>query len=517
MKNILLTLTVALLAASCGGSKGPDPTPAPKPDPVVPKDTLPAGTLYLKLSTTEKSINSNIFGYNTQTIKGPYWNNDPLFLNSIAELDPGNFRYPGGTVGNFWDWKTGDYMAGANKPIGYRNGTPNYYKLDDVKKVYDRSGGHCLPVYMINPLTSNLEYQLASLKYAQSIGLPVTCIEMGNELYLDDPDGTDASARVYMQVYPDVKNYADTCLKWTQRFRQEFPQAQISLIGVSNPTAWSAARTRVRNWNASLMSYLMDPQYGHTGIQCDAITVHDYAKNNFATATDMKAIDMISAMTTAAGKVLDPSIDSRYRLWITEYGMESTNKILSGSWAHGLGSLLMSAQLVVTPRVDYICFFDLSGSQQAGALYDVDYAANTDGTAVTVRKDSISASGRAMILLALAQREASSVCTADFMSVNPQVTANPQVQTQKNGKINTLYAYRFRSNTTPAAVLVNIGDQPQKVSLNGLGFRLHRAEQLWAPTLEKQITGIGDYQREYTDLSATAVITLRPFSATLVK
>jgi|GEM_PF-918707 len=548
MKNIFRSLAIAALIASsvlvvsCGGGKEPvGPTPDKPDNPDQPKDTttvakdtsatgggvlpqlkLPPDTVLQLIPEAAKSITSNIFGYNTQTIQGsaPAWN-DPLFLNSIRELNPGNFRYPGGTIGNFWNWQTGDYIDESYRTIAI-NGK-NIYTLDDVKGVYDRSGGHTIPIYMVNPLTSNLEHEVAGLKYAQSIGLPVTCIELGNELYLDNYNSVNAATSVYLQGYPWIRNYADTCLKWTVRFRQEFPNASIALIGVSNPTSWAAARTRVRSWNDSLMVYLTNPAFGHTGIQCDAITIHDYAKNNNGNL--MGPLDLINSMLSAAtNKVLDPSIYDKYRLWVTEYNMTSNQNGLAGSWADGLASLLMSAEFIVTPRIDYICFFDLAGSQDAGALYNKDVKVTTDPAqgAVTVRKDSISASGRAMTLLANAQQEANSVCVMDFTPVNPTITA------PISGKaLNTLWAFRFGSATTPAAVLVNIGGTSQYVSLQGLAFPLHRAEQLWAPTLTRQIVSMdtspgetfsnGDYKRQYIDLSTTSVITLRPYSATLVK
>ena len=48
---------------------------------------------------------------------------------------------------------------------------PLPYKLDHVKMVYVRTGA--APVFLINMLTSTYEEQLAMLKYARSIGLPV--------------------------------------------------------------------------------------------------------------------------------------------------------------------------------------------------------------------------------------------------------------------------------------------------------------------------------------------------------
>ena len=69
------------------------------------QETYDPDPVHLSVRQDAKPVDDWIFGYNTQSIKGPGWERED-FIGRITELNPGNFRYPGGTVGNFWDWKT---------------------------------------------------------------------------------------------------------------------------------------------------------------------------------------------------------------------------------------------------------------------------------------------------------------------------------------------------------------------------------------------------------------------------
>ena len=167
--------------------------------------------------------------------------------------------------------------------------------------VYDRTGA--APVFLINMLTSTYEEQLAMLKYARSIGLPVEYIEMGNEYYLDDhPEKYN-----YLTKFPETTDYTDLCRVWTAGFRKEFPEARIALIGVNTPASWTK-RPRAREWNTVVMSNMQ-------GIECDAVTIHIYPKNALASPTPYDMIGQTLA-AVAQGKVLDASIDSKYKLWV---------------------------------------------------------------------------------------------------------------------------------------------------------------------------------------------------------
>lgn len=307
-RTITLILLLGLLSC-CSSGKDDDARKGggSKPDP---------DAVGLTLSQQSKTIPQNIFGYNTQSIKGPGWDKAE-FINRIAELNPGNFRYPGGTVGNFWDWRTGYYneIGKEVNVIAPSPAGPLPYKLEHVKMVYDRTGA--APVFLINMLTSTYEEQLAMLKYARSIGLPVEYIEMGNEYYLDDhPEKYN-----YLTKFPETTDYTDLCRVWTAGFRKEFPEARIALIGVNTPAAWTK-RPRAREWNGVVMSNMQ-------GIECDAVTIHIYPKNALASPTPYDMIGQTLA-AVAQGKVLDASIDSKYKLWVTEYNFESGSNPFPG-------------------------------------------------------------------------------------------------------------------------------------------------------------------------------------------
>ena len=482
-RTITLILLLGLLSC-CSSGKDDDARKGggSKPDP---------DAVGLTLSQQSKTIPQNIFGYNTQSIKGPGWDKAE-FINRIAELNPGNFRYPGGTVGNFWDWRTGYYneIGKEVNVIAPSPAGPLPYKLEHVKMVYDRTGA--APVFLINMLTSTYEEQLAMLKYARSIGLPVEYIEMGNEYYLDDhPEKYN-----YLTKFPETTDYTDLCRVWTAGFRKEFPEARIALIGVNTPASWTK-RPRAREWNTVVMSNMQ-------GIECDAVTIHIYPKNALASPTPYDMIGQTLA-AVAQGKVLDASIDSKYKLWVTEYNFESGSNPFPGQWGRGLAATLMSAQLIATPRVELICFFNLTAGKSASAIFDADVSI----AGATAPKYALSATGEGLKMLSKAQRGAVTVKTVRFSD-------NPQLDTQKHGKINSLYGYLFGGDVS-RLLLLNLGPEAKTVATDGLGFAAASFEQISAGSPETPVTGPSSLARLSRKVDASKQVVLRPYSITVIQ
>ena len=454
----------------------------------------------LSLVSDTKAITPAIIGLNTQCIKGPYWT-EAAFKNAIADIDAGNFRYPGGTIGNFWDWQTGDYLKGAHQPIGYLNNTPNIYKLDDVKGVYERSSNRTEPIYMLNVLTSTYEHQKASLDYAKNMGLPVKNIELGNEFYLDDPNNSDASAREYMRILPFVKNYADLCRTWNANLKRDFPGCKTAIVCVNTPGNWSAARTRVRKWNDSLRYYLKETDY-------DAITIHNYTKTGAAAGVAITMYDMVyqSIVSYSRDKIHDASLGTSKPLWVTEYNFEAGVNPYPGQWVHGLSALLSSLQLASVPRVEFACFFNLAGDWKAATIYDRDYPA---GSSVQgVKKNNRSATGYSLSILMQATKNANSIRSIDFAT-------NPTVATTKNGNLKTLYGYLFAGNESKTVLLMNIGGEEQTVNISGLGMTSPAVEQYRADKLDTFISP-ETFRKETPEIKEGA-LTLKPYSITLLK
>lgn len=486
MKNTILTLATFMLSVATGcSSEKTDNMPLIKNN-----DT---DIISLSVSEETKSISDAIFGFNTQSIKGPGWDKKN-FIDKIAELNPGNFRYPGGTVGNFWDWKTGYFneIGKEANVISPSSQGPMPYKLEDVKKIHDITGTE--PVYMLNVLTSTLEEQLAMLKHAEEIGLPVNYIEMGNEYYLDD----HPAKYNYLNVFPEITDYTTTCKLWTQTIRKEFPNARISMIGVCTPSAWK--RPRANAWNRVVMENM-------DGIECDSFTIHAYPKSN---NTSMTPLDMIGTSLDGIkrSKILDPSIDSKYTLWVTEYNYESGSNPYPGQWVHGLSAALMSAELIYTPRVELICFFNLTAGKPASAIFDAEMELTDDsGEKVKAQKYALSASGEALKMVSKAQRNAISVTGVSF-------SKNPTFTTFKKETYNTLYGYVFKGEQNKI-LIINIGDKPQTISLSNIGFESKHYEQISAPSMKTAVTSSSSLQR--IDRKTEKSITLRPYSITVIE
>ena len=442
----------------------------------------------------EVKLSHAAFGYNTQSLRGPGWDKQP-FLDRIAELDPGNFRYPGGTVGNFWDWKTGyfDAVGKEYKVMSAASEGTFPYHLEDVKKIYDRSGGATEPIYMLNMLTSAYEYQLEMLKHAQKIGLPVRYIELGNEFYMDDhPKNYN-----YLNHYPNIKDYVDTCRIWVPKLRKEFPEARIAMIAINNPAGWTGAnRERSREWNRVLIENM-------TGFDVDAFTFHNYAKNNFE---DQTPEDMIAqSIQRADFQGIKRGIPAKYPYWVTEYNFFTSENKLPGLWVTGLSNVVMTAQMISTPGIELVCFHNLTASNVSSVIYDSDTKIAGGATA---KKYALSASGQALKVFSHAQKGAKAVHRLTF-SDNP-------VCKSRNKDYQTLYGYLF-TGAGDKALVVNLSDKPMTIALDGLGFAAKTAEQTYAESLRMPIVDDKSVKKEITKISEQKQLVLKPYSVTVIK
>src|SRR5207237_8064832 len=129
-----------------------------------------------------------LYGFNGNITKSASWVNK-MFRDSVVSLGLHAIRYPGGTVSNFWNWRKGDFVAdnGDNKnaferPAAFKNVTSVSNTLDDLKLLV--SEANCDVVFTLNMLTSTLDDQIAMLDKAQSIGIQVRWVELGNEYNL---------------------------------------------------------------------------------------------------------------------------------------------------------------------------------------------------------------------------------------------------------------------------------------------------------------------------------------------
>ena len=213
-KRHFSALFLIVLTISCGEGKSSDAAGSPEPEHT-------SSAITFTQSTIVREITPELYGFNTQTAEGPSWS-DPAFMKLLTDLAPGNLRYPGGTIGNYLDWSTGQYMAkdlrdperkAPRKPLNGPSGNKilNTYRLEELQNGIAATGA--TPIYMLNMLTDTLANARRMLARATELGLPVKYIELGNEFYLSftqggtPPNVTGDYCKEYH--YPTAISYAE--------------------------------------------------------------------------------------------------------------------------------------------------------------------------------------------------------------------------------------------------------------------------------------------------------------------
>ncbi len=316
------------IIAACGGPNPPGP---------VNGTPVSTGTVTATLGTTHQ-ITPYFLGYNNVPTHSPSWT-VPGVVDAAKKLKPGTLRYPGGTVANYWDWRSGWLFPGA--PMGNAPRTP--YGLEELQIAVNATGAK--PIYVLNMLTSDLPSQLQMLGKATNMGLPVELVELGNEFYLSLP-------KEYIAKFPTGRDYGAMATEWIKAIRDRFPNAKIAAVGgvpVSNPFS----DPRKANWNQDLLQSLQG---------ADVLTMHPYV--SVPTAAD--AIDVPSLENTVSSRWQQfeseiQALPSNMRIWFTEYNFVDPQRKVFRSWADGVLAAEMSLNFLQENRIELICFYDMIG------------------------------------------------------------------------------------------------------------------------------------------------------------
>ncbi|HJU39743.1 MAG TPA: glycosyl hydrolase [Tahibacter sp.] len=270
----------------------------------------------------------------------------PRLLGSIRALAPQVLRYPGGTVSHDWDWESGTRVHKRASTVE----AP--HTLKDLKTVVDATGADV--IFVLDIVNRDLDDQIRMLRTAESLGIPVHRLELGNELYAKD--------KGYEARFPDGKAYAAAVRTWSQKLRAAFPKARIASLLLMRDV--DERNERMARWNADVTA-------GTAGA-VDAYTLHVYipARGNLADTT-----------ARFADVTNDPAI-ARKPLWITEYG----NMHASGD-ANYLADLEALADFLERdPHVAIVLNHQIVGGKAARfAKLDVDGKPTAEGDRYVAR------------------------------------------------------------------------------------------------------------------------------------
>lgn len=431
--------------------------------------SVQAQTVTVKNDKT-RSISPDFIGYNGNltAVEKPWDNADMLAL--LKKLNARTLRYPGGTLGNAWDWEIG--WIGQN--IDDKNFVPwmreqkiqqskRRYTLEDLAKMHRATG--VKPVFMLNMVTATLEEQTAALKRAEKLGLPVEYVELGNELYFSEP--------LTVKAFPTPEDYGRASRVWIAALKKEFPRAKFAIV--ADEREIPASNVRRTNWNERVLSEVKT---------ADAATIHIYSfgfadrslrvQGNWGTAEQQAKFyekfnepggtaRFLAAAFHDAGELEKVKLPEGMEIWMTEWNLWDRVGANRGTWAHGLYAAAFLQTFLRDGRVNLSNYHNLvSDLFQAAFTRETEFEGLSVKTGKDLRSESyeLSAAGRVNAMFGAAMNGMTRATEIEF-------APNEPVKVENFPAYPSLAGWRFsaKNGNRETAILINFSGKPAEVDL----------------------------------------------------
>jgi hypothetical protein len=371
-RTLVRTAAVGVLVAlvsGCSQSGGHHSASTPPSHKTVQTDAGVAGAA--------RPLPPDFFGLNGANFIRGTNPTDPRFLSSLRALRPEAIRVFGGTTANYWDWRTGSLLRTVALPKDLATLPPAGMTLERWKAMLDEAGA--APIFDLNVVSSTLTDQLAMLRAAQSMGMAVHRVELGNELY--------QNARAVVDRYPSPNDYAQTAAQWSKAIKAAFPGVQISVVGALAQQGQPTPRKNA--WNAAIRTQSAD---------YDAVTLHLYFSSGAGSSqtVDEQEASKVIANTRDRLRRFDDvdlaAVPDTKTCWVSEYNLLDRDSLVPGTWLHGLVVAQTAVALASQPKVGMAVMHALVGNAALAAIFGGGGSGSTPTTAKN--KKSIAASQR---------------------------------------------------------------------------------------------------------------------------
>lgn len=313
-----------------------------------------------------RSVLPGFFGVNFDYGGASEYSKDGTLDSQLAALKPGTLRYPGGTNANFFQWKLG---FPVNPPSGSACPTSSTssafrFTLSDLLAAYKATKAP--PVFDLNVMTSTQACQIALLRAAKQLGLPVKYVELGNEFYL--------GIQNYPHYFATAAAYGKKVASYVKAVRKDFPGALVAAVG-----SLPSSTARERTWNSGML----DAARKAGGLP-NAVTLHVYPSYNKALAKSALPALFTEPYTelTTIRKVTG-ALPVRRPVWLTEYNLRPKHTANSNpaqtSYAQAL--FVTEMDLLLVDHVTSAQFVDFWAAFGGDASYG--YAGKTATPALT--------------------------------------------------------------------------------------------------------------------------------------
>jgi hypothetical protein len=466
-----------------------------------------------KISDIFAGVNGNLVVFDKP------WDNQML-LKSFQKMEVPALRYPGGTIGNYWDWEKGgidesvpeDQMIKWVVEQGLQT-SPNRYNLENLAKI-TKTG--ITPVFMLNMLSKGLDHSLKSLRTADSLGIPVKYIELGNELYFNLPFES--------RVYPTPEDYGHTCKEWIIEIKKEFPGAKFAVLA-SNRNA----KPRDTNWTQRVLS---------TCDNADAMIFHMYSPNgidgqkekNNVTAGEEGLSDkrigpteiserqkwelellkdpyaygnMIGMAYKTASKVKKLNVPENMEIWVTEFNIRDDYGALRGTWANTMALAMWYKVFLDHPQVTLTNYHNLTGDLFPAIYNESNGLSHIQYDQLQSEPWTYTAGGTLLHIIAKTINRATEIENLRFSS-------NIQLKNDLGESFDGIDGWIFRGNNSESGMLFNLSNSPMEINLSGITSK-YTAQQ-YVSNLNNYI--MGTKSLEIVEFKDKKIIKLAPFSIT---
>jgi hypothetical protein len=299
------------------------------------------------------SIPPAFAGLNAPFRKNSWLALTPELREAAAALSPGAIRVFGGTTANYWNWRTGKFYDRHGVPRQYRRAQRQMspVHLDDWARLVQ--GANAVPIFDLNLVTSGLSDQLAMLRAASDLGMPIRWVELGNELYLHAP--------LVDRAIPSARAYGHKATRWIAAIKAEFPQAQVAAVAFGNRRSWSGDARR-RHWDWRMLATLRGE---------DALTFHTYWRTPRGRLSPPRRAKVLAApirRLAALRRAALHKLPAGVAAWVTEWNMWHGSSLL-GTWANGLSDATYLLGLLGEPWVRQADLHALIYRKPFGALF----------------------------------------------------------------------------------------------------------------------------------------------------
>ena len=245
-------------------------------------------TCVLNLEETEKeAFNNDLLSSNCHYsfINGVSWDT-PEVINAISTSFPHtNYRFPGGTVGNFYDYTTDGYNPGVGtfeapfRQNKYNSGFTFGY-TGFKNQVINTNGTATL---MLNVIHDDVNTATSRVQSRINDGLAIEWIELGNENYFP----TQAYGNISNGFEnPDVDTYIAHTSAVTSSIKGTDPNLKVA-VNINHLTyeadGWSDKLSRETYYDATVLHNYISPRNAELNFNSGNVLLRSYAstKKNF--------------------------------------------------------------------------------------------------------------------------------------------------------------------------------------------------------------------------------------------